>query len=205
VNKPLMLLRRSWPLLLVVAVVAVGLVFYRPKDPSGAPQGLAPGIALPLVGTNEPSAPAPEQQTAGEDSPVDPLYQEAQQAAEDYFRPRIIQCGDSRYFYQTNWLSEAKGNHDVSASGAPPARREITLADSLNGVRQSPLSWDGTAILHFDALHVAASEHGAIIRPATRPIGSRIRRSAIPCGRTLPGGKSRPTCGRSRATMCSAS
>lgn len=105
-------------------------------------------------------------QAAGEEfseSEVDPVAAEAQGTAEAYLRKRIIHCGDSYYFYTTNWLSEIKGSYRISVSGSPPARREISLADSLNGVRQSPLLWEGEVAVAMDAYHVAASEGGAII------------------------------------------
>jgi hypothetical protein len=119
-----------------------------------------PVLPPEMMGSSS-AAPSPFEQTVQE-TDVDPLISEAREAATAYFRPRIIQCGDSYYFYETNWLSEAKGSYGIGVSGAPPARRVISLADSLNGVRQSALLWTGEVQVRLDAHHIAASEGGAI-------------------------------------------
>ncbi|HEX6369068.1 MAG TPA: hypothetical protein VF006_09045 [Longimicrobium sp.] len=104
----------------------------------------------------------PEDEVVVQETVVDPLINEAREVATAYFRPRIIQCGDSYYFYETNWLSEVKGTYGLGVTGAPPAQRAISLVDSLNGVRQSPLLWSGEVQVRLDAHHIAASEGGAI-------------------------------------------
>jgi hypothetical protein len=177
---PRTLVRTILPYVLIIFVLGSGFLMYKPREKSGAPRGLSPQIGHPIIevpaagegdgdaatspGRGQVAIPiiSPSDTLPDSGSNLDVLFAEAQATAERYFRNRIIRCGDSYYFYRTNWLSEGKGEMAITASGAPPERRVITLADSLNGARQSPLLWEGTVTIAMDVLHTAASEKGAI-------------------------------------------